>query len=59
MKNDARVEIKETDNGYIVETNYSCYGGDKVKVFTKWGDAVEWIGQALRVVSEATVEDGK
>jgi hypothetical protein len=51
MKNDARVEIKEVDNGYIVETNYSCYGGEQVKVFTNWASAIEWIGQALRVTN--------
>lgn len=42
-----KVEIEETDNGWIVKTSYFCHGGEKLEVFTKWRDVVELVSEAM------------
>ena len=48
MAKKSALEVQETDNGWIVRTNYWCLGGERVSVFQKWKDALDFIQYSLR-----------
>ncbi len=43
-----KVIIEKTDNGWIVETDYFCYGHAQKRVFTKWSDVAKFVSEATR-----------
>lgn len=44
-----KLELEETDNGWIVRTSYFCHRSEKQMVFSKWKEVIQFIEMAMGV----------